>query len=75
MLHFGRPGSKRYRDTMKPARRSALVDLVMKDASEQEKAEAAHYWYEFLGVLADIAARRAQERDSRELGGDGRFGS
>jgi hypothetical protein len=60
---------------MKPARRSALVDLVMKDASEQEKAEATHYWYEFLAVLADITARRAKERDSRKSEVDGRVGS
>lgn len=56
---------------MKKDKQSAFVDLVMPDANEQERAEAAHYWYEFLGVLADIAARRSKERDSREseLGG------
>ena len=43
--------------------RSALVDLVMKDATEDEKAEATHYWYEYLGVLADIVARRRRERN------------
>jgi hypothetical protein len=53
---------------MKKVRRSALVDLVMAGASEEERAEAAYYWYEFLSVLADIAARRARERDSRESG-------
>lgn len=53
-------------------KRSALVDLAMPDASKQERVEAAHYWYEFLEVLADIASRRIKERDSRESEVDGR---
>jgi hypothetical protein len=44
--------------------RSAFVDLVMKDASEAEKAEAASNWFAFLNVLADIAKRRAEKRDT-----------
>jgi hypothetical protein len=58
---------------MKPAPRSALVDLVMKNASEEEKAEAAHHWFEFLNVLEDIADRRIREGDSHESEEGDRF--
>lgn len=43
--------------------RSALVDQLMPNASEEEKAEAAHYWFEYLAVLADIVERRHRERE------------
>lgn len=61
---------------MKPARRSALVDLVMKDASEEEKAEATRHWYDFLQALLSIIDEdeRRRRADSRESGEGGRFG-
>jgi len=60
---------------MKPARRSALVDLVMKDASEEEKAEATRHWFGFLRALMRIAREEELRKqvDSRESGEDGRF--
>jgi hypothetical protein len=45
--------------------RSTVIDRLMPDASEEEKAEAAHYWFEYLKVLAAIAARRMEERKQK----------
>lgn len=36
-------------------RRSALVDLVMKDAAEEERIEATRHWFGFLETLLKIA--------------------
>jgi uncharacterized protein YbgA (DUF1722 family) len=60
---------------MKQPRRSALIDLVMKDASEEEKAEATLHWFGFLRTLMKIAREEElhQMVDSRESGVDDRF--
>jgi len=60
---------------MKQPRRSALVDLVMKDASEVEKAEATVHWFGFLRTLLKVAREEElrQRVDSRESGVDDRF--
>ena len=60
---------------MKPAPRSALVDLVMKDASEEEKAEATLHWFGFLRTLMKIAREEElrQGADSRESSEGDRF--
>lgn len=57
---------------MKEDRRSAFIALIMPDASDAERTEATANWFEFLGVLADIAARRVREADSRGFEPDGK---
>lgn len=42
--------------------RSAYVDLVMKDATEEEKADASARWFRVLKILIEIA----KERDAQE---------
>lgn len=37
--------------------RSVLVDHVMKDVSEEEKADASERWFNFLGILIRIVDR------------------
>lgn len=34
--------------------KSALVELVMKDATEAERREATRHWFDFLGALLKI---------------------
>lgn len=49
----------------------------MKDASEEEKAEATRHWFGFLRTLMRIAREEElrMQVDSRESGLDDRFGS
>ena len=59
---------------MKLPDHSALVDLVMPEASEEERAEATRRWFGFLQTLMRIVEDRERaERDSRESGGGDRF--
>lgn len=59
---------------MKLPDRSALVDLVMPDASEEERIEATRRWFGFLQVLVRIVEdREREELDSRESEENGRF--
>jgi len=61
---------------MKSPHRSALVDLVMPEASEKERAEATRRWFGFLGTLVRIVEDRERDLgDSRESEGDDRFGT
>lgn len=61
---------------MKFPDRSALVDLVMPEASEEERAEATRRWFGFLQTLVRIVEDRGrEERDSRESEADDRFGA
>lgn len=66
----------RYRETMKYPSRSALVDLVMPEASEEERAESTRRWFGFLGTLVRIVEDRERAiGDSRESEGGDRFGT
>ena len=66
----------RYRETMKSPQRSALVDLVMPEASEEERAEATRRWFGFLQTLVRIVEDRERTLgDSHESEGDDRFGT
>ena len=48
---------------------SELVRLVMKDATEEEIAEATRRWFGYLQVLdAIVTEHLRKERDSREAG-------
>lgn len=59
---------------MKVPLRSALVDLVMKDATEEERAAATQRWFGFLQALLRIVEEEERRKaDSRESGGNDRF--
>jgi hypothetical protein len=51
---------------MKEQQRSALVELVMPEASEEEKEEASRHWFSFLetlGKIVDEEERQKQRSD------------
>lgn len=61
---------------MKSPRRSALVDLVMPEASEEERAEATRRWFGFLQTLVRIVEDRERDLgDSHESKAGDRFGA
>ena len=42
-------------------KRSALVDLVMENATEEERREATIHWYGFLNTLIKIVEDREKK--------------
>lgn len=47
---------------MEYPKRSALVDLVMEDENEEEKAEAIERWFRLLVILVRIADENEEKR-------------
>lgn len=61
---------------MSKPRSSALVDLVMADATPEERAEATRHWFGFLLTLLWIVEEQDRAApDSRESEGGDRFGA
>lgn len=58
---------------MKLPTHSALVDLVIPEASDEERADATQHWFALLSVLVRIVDKEERKRhDSRESDADAR---
>lgn len=56
----------------RPPLKSQLVERVMPDATEEEKAEASWRWFDYIEILNEIAEERERlAADSHEAKADG----